>query len=358
LRYVTVEDIDDLVLGAALLGGGGGGDGYVPRQMLLHALRRFGPVPLVRAAELPPAAPVLPVISAGTPSALVETLFGERESHRLRELVERSLPGGNRRCAAVLPVQPGPVNAVVPLVVAAQLGLPCLDADLMPRCFPAIEMSLFTLAGIPPSPVVAVDAWGTCAVFEAAERATASALLRSCLPHMGLVALTSAFRVTAGECAALGLAGGPSRCVRLGRAACAEGPGADAMTEALAGHGAVALFTGMVAELLHRTTGGFPVGVLSIEACDDPSRVMRIDFQNENLVAAEDGVVRATVPDLINLIDTDTGTVMQTVDVVVGQRLRVVGMPVDERWHAQDAIGLVGPAAFGLDIRPVRVGSG
>ncbi|HZZ45838.1 MAG TPA: hypothetical protein VFE65_03015 [Pseudonocardia sp.] len=34
--------------------------------------------------------------------------------------------------------------------------------------------------------------------------------------------------------------------------------------------------------------------MLSIEHWDDPSRVMRIDFQNENLVATEDGVVVVT----------------------------------------------------------------
>jgi len=347
MRHVTVEDIDDLVAGAMVLGGGGGGDWYAPRQMLLHALETFGPVPLVDAADLDPHAPVLPVLSAGTPSALVETFHGERDATLLRALVEQTLP---RPCVAVLPVQPGPVNALIPLVVAAQLGLPCVDADIMLRCFPAIEMTLFTLAGIPPSPLFAVDARGSSVALGAASDQTISALLRSCMPHMGLVALISTYRVTAGDCVRLTGGSGLTRCRRIGRAL----RGSGGSPEGLAEFGAVTLFTGVVAELLHRTTGGFPRGVLTIEGADEPARVMRIDFQNENLVTTEDGVVAVTVPDLINLVDADTGTVMQTIDVLVGQRVHVVAMPVGDAWHTPDGVALVGPRAFGLDVDAVR----
>jgi hypothetical protein len=251
----------------------------------------------------------------------------------------------------VLPVQPGPVNALVPLVVAAQLGLPCLDADIMLRCFPAIEMTVFTLAGIPPSPLFAVDARGSSVVLAADTESTVSALLRSCMPHMGLVALVSTYRATAGDCARLTAGSGLTRCIQIGRSLRVAGGSPDGLAE----FGAVPLFTGVVAELLHRTTGGFPRGVLSIEALDDPRRVMRIDFQNENLVATEDGVVAATVPDLINIIDVDTGTVMQTIDVLVGQRVHVVAMPVGGPWHTPEGIDLAGPRAFGLDVDAVAV---
>lgn len=345
MRYVTVDDIDDLVAGATVLGGGGGGDWYAPRLMLLHALDTFGPVPLVDAADLDQGAPVLPILGAGAPSALVEGFHGERESELLRSLVEQAMP---RRCVAVLPVQPGPVNALLPLVVAAQLGLPCLDADIMLRCFPAIEMTVFSLAGIPPSPLFAVDARGSSVVLAADEDQTVSAMLRSCMPHMGLVALISTYRVTAGDCARLTAGSGLTRCMRIGRAL-RSGP------YGLAGFGAVTLFTGVVAELLHRTTGGFPRGVLSIAGESD--RVMRIDFQNENLVATEDGVVAVTVPDLINLVDADTGTVLQTVDVLVGQRVHVVAMPVGGPWHTPEGIALAGPRAFGLNIDAVAAPS-
>lgn len=369
-RYVGLGDVDHLVRGAAVLGSGGGGDGYVPRQMLLAAIERYGPVPLVDAAGLDEDAPVLPVIGAGAPATLVEMFPGDAESARLRELVETA---AGRPCEAVLPLQPGPVNAALPLAVAAQLGLPCLDADAMCRVFPMVEMTLFTLAGISPAPLFAVDAKDARVMLSAPDHRTVSALLRSCLPDLSLVALISTYQVTAGQCARYAANGGLSRCLRIGRALteslaglsadpcadpCAD-PSAGPSAGPLAEFGGVPLMRGVVAELVQRSdptgTDGFPRGVLSVQSLDDPSRVLRVDFQNENLVAAEDGVVRVTVPDLINVIDTDTGAVMQTVDLVVGQRVHVVAMPADPRWHTDDGITLAGPRAFGYDIEPVRV---
>lgn len=349
MRRMTEGDVDDFVGGAVVLGSGGGGDPYLPRQMLRAALRRHGPVPLVDAATLPPESLVLPVLSAGTPSALVEMFHGEHESVQLRALFETVADG---TCSAVLPVQLGAVNAIAPVVVAAQLGLPCVDADVMRRCLPMIESSLLTLAGKTPSPVVMVDSRGTSAVLSAEEPGTVSRLLRSCLPHMGLVALISTYRLTAAECARIAPRGGLSECVRIGRAlrSAREDGDPDAL---LARTGGRLLFSGVVRELVHRATDGFPRGVVSVERGD---RMMRVDFQNENLVASEDGVVAVTVPDVIDLIDCDTGAVLQTVDVVVGQQVHVVALPVDPRWHHPAGYALAGPRAFGLDLDPVRVG--
>ncbi|WP_028935951.1 DUF917 domain-containing protein [Pseudonocardia spinosispora] len=359
MRYITADDVDDLVVGAGVLGSGGGGDWYAPRQMLIAAIERHGPVPLVDPADLDPAARLLPIISGGAPPVLIEMIPGTRESALLRATVEDAL---HERCSAVLPLQMGPVNAVIPVVVAAQLGLPCVDADAMLRCFPMVEMTLFTLAGLSPSPLVVVDAMGAAAVLSAPDNNTVSAMLRSCLPHMGLVALGSAYRITAGECARIAPRGGVSRCLRIGRTfreaqSDPDGVGDEQLRDCLDAIGGVLLFTGFVAELFQRTTDGFPRGVLSIESSEDPSSVLRVDFQNENLVVARDGIVLATVPDLIVLLDLDTGTVMQTVDVVVGQRLHVIGAPVGDRWHTGAGTALVGPRAFGYDIDPVRVGA-
>ncbi|GAA1379522.1 DUF917 domain-containing protein [Pseudonocardia kongjuensis] len=354
--WITEEDVDDVVGGAVVLGSGGGGDPYLPRQMLRAALRRHGPVRLVDAADLPPDSLVLPVLSAGTPSVLVEMFHGEQESARLRTLFETVAEGS---CSAVLPVQLGAVNVIAPVVTAAQLGLPCVDADVMRRCLPMIEATLLTLAGLSASPVVVVDSRGTSAVLSADDAGTVSRLLRSAMPHMGLVALISTYRLTAAECARLAPRGGLTECVRIGRAL-RSAPVVGDPAALLAETGGRLLFSGVVRELVHRTTDGFPRGVVSIES-DPPAdrrgaRMMRVDFQNENLVASADGVVAVTVPDVIDLIDRDTGAVLQTVDVVVGQQVHVVALPVDERWHRPDGYALAGPRAFGLDVDPVRVG--
>lgn len=93
-------------------------------------------------------------------------------------------------------------------------------------------------------------------------------MMRSAMPHLGLVALVSTYWVTAADCARAAATGGVSRCLAIGRALRGGGPA----YEALAGFGAVVLFTGVVTELLHRTTGDFPRGV-SLWACQAAARL-------------------------------------------------------------------------------------
>ena len=51
----------------------------------------------------------------------------------------------------------GGINAVLPLVLGAQLGLPVVDCDGMGRAFPQLEMFVPSIEGLPlcPSTIVA-----------------------------------------------------------------------------------------------------------------------------------------------------------------------------------------------------------
>ena len=44
MRELTLDDLDDMVLGATLLGTGGGGDPYIARLMVRQAMEDFGTV--------------------------------------------------------------------------------------------------------------------------------------------------------------------------------------------------------------------------------------------------------------------------------------------------------------------------
>lgn len=347
MRLIEAGDVDDLATGALFFGSGGGGDPYLPRLMLHAALERHGPVRLVDAEELDPDGLVLPVVGAGAPHTLMEKPHGDREAHALRAALESR---AGRPCVGVLPLQLGPVNGLTPLVVAAQLGLPCLDVDGMRRTFPKLEMTVFALAGIPLSPVIVVDSVGSLAVLSATDDDTASSLLRSCLPSMGLVAMCSAYLLDVRQCIEIGSKRALTECAELGALLRAVEPGpAENYRGFLDRCGGRVIFSGVVLEAAQHLHDGLAKGTLSLESADR-ERSMRIDFQSENLVATADGVPVVTVPDLINLIDIDTGAVLQSPDVVEGQHVHVVASPVDPRWHTAEGLARVGPRAFGFDL--------
>ena len=72
-------------------------------------------------------------------------------------------------------------------------------------------------------------------------------------------------------------------------------------------------------------------------------------MQNENLVALEQGTVRASVPDLISVLDSETADAIPTERLKYGQRVTVIAMACDPIWRTPPGLQMAGPRAFGYD---------
>ena len=57
----------------------------------------------------------------------------------------------------------------------------------------------------------------------------------------------------------------------------------------------------------------------------------------------------ACVPDLISIVDNDTGEPIPTEDVRYGQRVAVLTLPCHPLLKTPQALKIVGPQAFGYD---------
>ena len=78
--------------------------------------------------------------------------------------------------------------------------------------------------------------------------------------------------------------------------------------------------------------------------------MLTIDFQNENLVARYgDREIIASVPDLITIVEQDSGKVLSTETVKYGCRIAVLLLPAPERMTTPKALNRVRPQAFGYD---------
>ncbi len=125
-----------------------------------------------------------------------------------------------------------------------------------------------------------------------------------------------------------------------------------------------------IVDVARATLGGFARGSLLVEPFDDDDdvgddgsagviahgaavtkEVVKIDFQNENLLATtEGGGVLATTPDLIVIMETESGLPVQTEDLRYGLRVSVVLLPAPDLLKTEEAIRVVGPRAFGYDM--------
>lgn len=81
----------------------------------------------------------------------------------------------------------------------------------------------------------------------------------------------------------------------------------------------------------------------------DGSRQIGIDFQNEYLIARnmQSGEVLATVPDLISLVQPETGERLTTEVLRYGYQVAVIAIAAAGPLKSPHALTIVGPQAFG-----------
>jgi DUF917 family protein len=117
------------------------------------------------------------------------------------------------------------------------------------------------------------------------------------------------------------------------------------------------LIVGKVVDVERRTTQGFVRGSALVEGLGpDRERVIRIEIQNENLVALEGARVLCSVPDLITVLDSETADSVPTERLRYGQRVTVIGFACAPAWRTAPGLALAGPRPFGYDFdyRPVE----
>lgn len=111
------------------------------------------------------------------------------------------------------------------------------------------------------------------------------------------------------------------------------------------------LFKGKITDVARWTTGGFARGRLKISGFDAYAGAnLEIEFQNENLIARLNGQTVATVPDLICVVDSDSGRAISTEETRYGLRVSVLGLPCTPLLRTPEALAVVGPGAFGYDV--------
>jgi DUF917 family protein len=277
-------------------------------------------------------------------------IYGEDEPRRVVEEVERIF---GRPPTAIMSSEIGGSNGVAPVAWAAQLGLPLLDADGMGRAFPEVQMISMYVAGLPADLVIMSDIVGNVVTIRPIDGLWSERLARAVCVAAGSHALMADYVLTAAQARGAVIEGTVTRALEVGRSTEGAAEPLAALQREL---GAARLITGKLTDVERRTTGGFVRGTATIEGTgDDRGRTLRLELQNENLVAIEDGEVRAMVPDLITVVDTETAGAIQTESLRYGQRVAVLAWPCDPLWRTPKGLETAGPRAFGYDLEYVPV---
>jgi DUF917 family protein len=345
IRSIARDDVAALAAGAAIYGTGGGGAVHTVQLAVEVAIEQNGPVPLIGIDDLGPGDAAIVLSAIGAPSVGIEMLGASAQAETIVREVERMT---GTRVTAVMAAEIGGSNGVAPAGWAARLGIAVLDADGMGRAFPEATMIAMNVAGMPSEWAVMSDVVGNVSILRPVSMAWLERHARAVTVASGGISLGAHYLLTRETAPGAVIEGTVSRAIAVGRALLASAEPIAALAETL---DAAVVVRGKLVDVERRTESGFTRGSVTIEGTGaDRGRLVRVEVQNENLVVLEDGAVTASVPDLITIVDAETGEAISTELLRFGQRVAVLAWACDPLWRTPRGLELAGPPAFGYDI--------
>ena len=114
MRKLDAQAIEDIALGATILGTGGGGDPYIGKLMALQAIEEYGPVSLIDVDEVPDDELVVPSAMMGAPTVLVEKIPNGEEPFKAFELLKNHM---GKDIFGTISIEAGGLNSMIPLAL-------------------------------------------------------------------------------------------------------------------------------------------------------------------------------------------------------------------------------------------------
>jgi DUF917 family protein len=218
-------------------------------------------------------------------------------------------------------------------------------------------MLLPTIDGIPASPVAISDEKGNSTIVNAIDNLSGERIARQVTIEMGCSSLIAMYAMSGAQAKTSLLPGTMSLIHRVGtRLAQARKAHEDpvvAATEELLGR---ELLRGKIIDVTRRTERGFARGEATLAGLGEwAGQELVLKFQNEHLMAVRDGQVVASTPDLICVLDAETGEPVTTESMRYGFRIAVIGVPCHPRWRSAAGLAIAGPKYFGYDHEYVPV---
>jgi len=354
MTHIDLEHLDDLALGSVFLATGGGGDPYVPKLITAEAIKTYGRVALLQPKDIRDDMFIVTVGSVGAPTVSLELLPSVQEAAETLEAYEKFT---GRKIDAVASFEIGGGNSVIPICAAAAKGIPVIDGDGMGRALPEAQMMSYPIGGVKPTPALAYDYAGNRATFDTDTTETYER-------HIRAFSMAAGGMITAAEHAMTGrqvkdtiIPGTVSFSVKLGallREKRGQSPALEAPLKRLF-EGSIygecrLIYAGKIIDKTTRIIGGYDIGEATIEDFTGREDNLLVNIKNEYLLARQAGRVRASVPDLITIVDYETGTPINAERLRYGQRVAVFATGCPDFYRSEKALKVVAPKCFGFDI--------
>lgn len=355
MRKIGRKEIDDIAMGAALLGAGGGGDPYIGKLIAFGAVDECGPATLISPEELDDDALIVSIAMMGVPTVVCEKGINGGEYKKLFEMVSNFF---GRPVDAIMPLEAGGLNSMLPIAAAARLGIPMVDCDGMGRAFPEMQMLTFTIGGVSSSPMALVDEKGNSVIFKTINNKWTEELSRAVVMSCGGACSIACYTITGKILKEYGVKDIVTKSEELGKVIknIKSDPNVSPEEVFAKASDGIKLFKGKIKDVLRETDGAFNYGRVLFDGIGEyKGHTAEITIQNENITASVDGEYVCTVPDLVCVLDAETFIPVTTDALKYGKRAYIYGLPCFPLWRTEKGLELVGPQYFHVNTEYVPV---
>lgn len=361
----TLQECEDFVRGCTVMGTGGGGAPERGMQLLSTALERGKELAWIDVEDVSDES--WTACTFGMGSIAPQTEETRREIERLAlepadidfsRSIQELMDFAGVQLEAIVPVELGGWNSASPLVFGAQLGLPCVNGDYAGRAIPEIEQTTPVLAGKALAPLSSVDRWGNvCFIKEGASpgmierigKMLSVAALGGCL--------MTGYLMQGVEMKQVIVPGTLTMSLELGRTIReAREQGKDPVEAILNFSNGWLLFRGEVSEKEWEDRGGYMYGTTHLNGLGKfEGHRMSVWFKNENHIVWKDGNPFVASPDIVALVELESGEPKTNTALSAGDRMAVVGMKGLDVFRTPAGLKALGPGHFGFDMDYVPI---
>ncbi|MDH3521139.1 MAG: DUF917 domain-containing protein [Myxococcales bacterium] len=362
---LDAQTLEDTLVGSTYLGCGGGGGLAAARELIAADLAAGLSFRRLSVAELedhefvasPYALESLAPADAGM-QAKLDRIVSPVEAPTIASfrLLENFL---GQKFSAVIVGEIGPLSMAEALSLSARIGVPSLDADTVGRAAPEINQHSVRVAGHAITPAAAVTQFGDEVILKHVQDPSREEdVLRSLSVVSRLVGVTdAAISGAVAKSEHVLVQGSLSLAAAIGRAVReAVAKGDDPIDAARHSGDGYSLFEGTVEAFDWQDRDGFLIGNVTLTGTGTfLGQAFELTYKNEHLVARRDGVVMATCPDLITMIDRKTAEGIGNPDFSKGQAVAVLAFRAAALWRRPEGLKVFQPRYFGYDIDYVPV---
>ena len=242
------------------------------------------------------------------------------------------------------------------LLVAADKGIPTLDAGITGRAVPEVQQSIPWINGIASIPTAIITRWGDEIIIKhAVDEYRVEDIGRAIAVASGGSATITMTPMSGEQLQRGAITGNLSEAILFGKTVReARQAGKDPIAALLDASNGYKLFQGIVTKSDERGDRGFNWVDVEIEGINEyAGHTYKVFVKNENIVAWLDDEVDVISPDYIYNLNPETGESTTGGGGVGGYPLDVevvmVGVPAPKQWRSEKGIELIGPRHFGFD---------